>query len=131
MVIQDVDFLTQVLDSVKSMGGLPFVGKMSVIVMLLISSMKVTFLRPYWDKMGATKPWMSPLLSMLVGLLGLLSTGTMPTLVQLSAYMLAGAGALHLHELLELAKKIPKIGPVYVKLIDMLEGVLNNMGVGR
>ena len=125
------DFLAQVLEAVKGMGGLSGAAKVSTIVMLLISSMKVSALAKYWDKLGTAKPWASPLLGVLIGLASLWSGGAAPTLAQLGAYMLAGAGALHLHELLDLAKKLPKVGPVYIKLIDLIEGVLSNIGVGK
>lgn len=122
VLIPAQDFLAQVLDAVKKFGGLPTLGKISSVVLLLVASMKVGPLKTLiWSKLGAAQAWIAPLLGLLAGVLAL---GTDLTPAGALAYVGAGAGALVLHELLDSLKALPGLGPVYVTVINFIEDVL-------
>lgn len=115
--------LAQVLDLVKSFGGLPWMGKISAIVLLLLASMKVSFLRPLWDKLGRGKVLASLVMSLVVGICALGASGSL-SIPGVMAYLFAGAGAIILHELLDWIKSIPGLGAMYVAAINFLMGLL-------
>lgn len=114
------DFLKAVFAAVAGFGGLPWAGKVASICLLLVASMKVSFLAPLWDKLGAAKVFVAPVLA-LVG--GLLSMGQI-TMAGAIAYMLAGAGAVALHQMLDAIKAIPGLGSMYVAVIDLVSSLL-------
>lgn len=122
-VIEPMDFFTQVLNAIKSFGGLPWMGKVSSLVLILVSSMKVSFLKPMWDKLGAAKAWAGPVLGLIGGILSLGMDGNI-TLAGVLAYVSSGAGALILHELLDTVKAIPGLGSMYVAVIDYIKSKL-------
>lgn len=118
----DLDFLSQVLDLIKSFGGLPWAAKVGGIIMLVIGSMKVSFAKPLWDKLGAAQAFVAPILAMMVGALSMSPFSW----AGMGAYLAAGAGAIAVHELLDALKSIPGLGPVYVAMISWLESVLGS-----
>lgn len=108
-------FLAEVFSSVQGFGGLPWGAKIIVLITLIISSMKVSILRQYvWDRLGPAKVLIAPTLGLVAGLMSL-EHKTLPNLV---AYIMAGAGAILLHQLLDAFKELPMIGPKYLWLID-------------
>lgn len=118
------DFLAKVLQVIKDFGGLPTVLKIAAIVLLLISSMKVSVLNELlWSKLGDFKPFAAPILGLIAGVLDLAGAGTV-TWASVFAYISAGAGALILHDLLDSVKAIPGLGDVYVKLIELVQKAL-------
>lgn len=120
------DFLTLVLDTVKNFGGLPWMGKVAAICFVLVGSMKVTFLRGLiWDRLGSAKAWAAPILALIGGILSLEQI-TLPAVL---AYMGAGAGAIILHQLLDLVKALPGIGRFWIMVIDMIAKVTGGKSV--
>lgn len=118
------DFLAQTLDAIKMFGGLSMMMKISTVILLLISSMKVSILNQlFWSKLGAAQTWVAPALGLIAGILGLGST-TPVTLGSVLAYVAAGAGAILLHELLDSLKAIPGIGAGYISVIDFVNSLL-------
>lgn len=116
------DFFNQVLVAIQAMGGLAGLAKVSSVIVLIIASMKVTAINSiFWDKLGAFKAWLAPILGIIAGVL-LLHPLTLPGVV---AYLFAGGGAVALHELLDSVKAIPGLGSVYVFIIDGIEEFLN------
>lgn len=114
-------FLSQVLEFIKAFGGLSWMMKVAGIIMLVIATMKVSFIRQYvWDKLGFAKAIVAPVLALAAGLLSMpeFSWGG------IVAWLFAGAGALVLHELLDALKGIPGIGGVWVTIIEFLSSVL-------
>lgn len=121
-VISPGDFVTQVAAFVQSMGGMITMLKISGIILLLIASMKVTVINQFlWSKLGNGQIWVAPGLGLIAGVLSL---GTSLTFPAAFAYLTAGAGAVYLHEVLDLVKQIPGIGPIYVSIINAVEGLL-------
>ena len=117
------DFLGRVLWTINNFGGLPTVAKIAVIIMLLISLLKLSPLRKLWDEMGWAKPWLAPLLGVIVGILGFAGRDGVDA-ASILAYMSSGAGAIILRELLRSIKSIPGVDGIYDRIIDSLQGLL-------
>lgn len=117
-------FAGQVLEAIAQFGGLPWMGKIALLITLLISSMKVTAIRQLlWDKLGGAKAWVGPGLGLILGILTLAMGGHL-TLAGVLAWVSAGAGALILHELLDSLKKVPGLGAMWVSFIDLIMSYL-------
>lgn len=111
------ELLDQLLKAIAlfKMSGI-YVG-ISAVVMLLVASMKNSILRTYvWDKLGGAKVLVAPALSLIAIAL---ETGSLGLKEMLAAIM-TGAGAVALHEFLDALKSMPGIGPMYVKVIDVI-----------
>jgi hypothetical protein len=118
-------FLTDVLKYVQQFGGLPWTLKVAGLVLLVVASMKVSFLKTLvWDKLGAAKAWLAPVLGLVGGVLSLGVTGQPITIASVSAYVFAGAGAVILHELLDTLKSAPGLGAMWVSLINLVQSML-------
>ncbi len=118
-------FVDQLADALKHMGGAGAMAKISTILMLLIASMKVSiFNELFWSKLGLFKIWLAPVLGLIAGALGLGTGGAAVTPALLLAFATAGGGAVFLHELLDLIKVLPGVGPMYVLGINLLEKFL-------
>jgi len=124
-VIAPTDFFARVLDVGGQLGGMSQLGKVSAIILLIVASMKVTFLNELiWQKLGEAKVWVAPALGLIGGILGL-GAGDVPLdAARVFAYITAGVGAVALHELLDSVKAIPGIGSVYVNLISIVQSWL-------
>lgn len=118
----DQAFFDQVLSSVKAFGGMPWMLKVATVMVLVLSSMKVSFLAPLWAKLGALQSWAGMLLGLVSGILMLGVNGGF-SWAGVAAYMFAGAGAVILHELLDSLKALPGLGPIWVSLIDLFEKI--------
>lgn len=120
-----VDFMAQVMTAIQGMGGVSTMVKISVIVTLVIASMKVTVLNKLvWAKLGEAQVWVAPVLGLVAGILGLGASGAPLTLALVFAYVSAGGGAVFLHELLDSLKAVPGLGDVYVTAIGIIEKAL-------
>jgi len=119
------DFLTQVLAAIQSFGGLSTMLKISAVIMLIVASMKVSYLNTLiWSKLGAAQVYFAPVLGLIAGCLGLGTPGVAVTGATIFAYVSAGGGAVFLHEILDSVKAIPGIGAVYVTVINLIESAL-------
>lgn len=122
--VDSITFLGDVLQAGKEMGGVPWVIKISILILILIASMKVSFFDDLiWNKLKGAKAFAAPLLGMVSGILILAYSGHF-SLAGVFAYMGAGSGALALHELLDAVKAIPGLGSVYVNIINAVESRL-------
>lgn len=123
--VPPMDFLNQILETIQDFGGLSWVAKIAAILAIIISSMKVSFLKTYWDKLGEAKVWLAPILSVAFGIISLgVNDETAITWAGVFAYMTAGAGAVFLHEILDSIKAMPGIGSMWVSIIDFIKIVL-------
>lgn len=118
-------FLGQVMDVLTQWsGGIPLGLKIACVVLLIIASMKVSFLNQLiWSKLGKFQAIAAPVLGLILGLT-ILGTGGPVTMPVLLAYLASGSGALALHEILDMIKGIPGIGSAYVTIINLIEGAL-------
>lgn len=125
------DWLSQVFEAVKTLGGLPWAAKIMLISSLLVGSLKVTFLRTLiWDKLGGLKFLMSPAFALIGGIAGLWIDNKAPSFAIISAYFLAGLGGILLKDLLENLKKLPGIGAGVVKVITWIEDLMTALKIG-
>lgn len=120
----EVSFLADVLKAVKDFGGLDWMARVASIILLIVSSLKVTFLRQLiWDKLdtklGDYKALVPLALSLVAGILG---QGSLSWTTAV-AYLGAGAGAIVLHELLDAVKSLPGIGSVWKTIIEIVMNV--------
>ncbi len=116
-------FFSQVFDLVKSFGGIPWTLKIAGVITILISTMKVSFIRPYWDKLGWLKGFSGAILGLIAGALVMMSAGTV-TLAGLAAYFFAGAGSVVVHQMLDSLKMAPFIGSGMLSVIEFISGLL-------
>jgi len=118
-------FSVQVLGTIGKLGGLSTMLKISAVIMLVIASLKVSVLNKLvWSKLGPVQIWAGPVLGLLAGILGLGAGSVKLSLPLVFAYITAGGGAVFVHEILDLVKAIPGLGPIYVQLISVVEGAL-------
>lgn len=124
-VVTPGDFFSQVVEAVKSFGGLSNLLRISAVVTLIIASMKVSFLNDLiWKKLGAAQVYAAPVLGLISGIIVLKSSGAVLNLASVFAFITAGAGSVFLHEILDSVKAIPGLGAIYVSIIGMIEGAL-------
>lgn len=124
-VLAPQDFLAQVLQAIQSFGGLSMMMKISTVILLVVASMKVSFLNQLvWSKLGSYQALVGPVLGLIAGILGLGNGGASITLASVLAYVAAGGGAIVLHELLDMVKAIPGLGAMYVSAIELIESML-------
>lgn len=123
-VVSPADFLSEIINFVRSAGGLSTFAIISGVITLLLASMKVSFLNDLvWSKLGEKKIWAAPIIGLIAGILGLGHDGKI-TGAMIFAYITTGFGAIALHEILDLVKLIPGIGSIYVTIINIIEGAL-------
>lgn len=88
---------------------------LAAILSLLIGTTKNSFLRKYlWDKLGAAKVLVAPVLSVIVVLIAV-QPFTWGSLV---FALTTGMGAIAINEMLKAIKALPFVGPKYDKMLD-------------
>jgi len=95
-------------------------GAIGGLVLLLISLVKSSLIRPLWDKMGAWKVLVAPALAFIYTVV----TVQPLTLQAVVTSLIGGAMAVATHELLDAVKQLPGVGPVFIKAIDFVKGLL-------
>lgn len=116
-------FAKQVIEAIAGFGGMPWVVKVSIICALLVSSMKVTFLVPLWDKLGGYKNFAGLTLGLIAGAFyyfgseGANAGGFV-------AYVFAGSGASIVAGWLDGLKELPFIGSTLKVVINAIAGFL-------
>ncbi len=123
-------FLSEVIAYIHSFGGQTWLFKVSSLIMLVVAVVKVTPLSALWAKMEGKQIWVAPVLGLAYGVFSLALTGSPITLAAVMAYVTAGGGAVFLHELLDLVKLIPGIGPFWVSMIGVVENALGGAKAG-
>lgn len=118
-------FLSAVLQFILHHGGLGTPLTIACICLLVIASVKVSFLDSLlWDKLGYAQAFVAPVLGLVVGFIMLGVNGTTLTLAAVFTFLGSGAGAVGLHELLDAVKGIPGLGTAYVNIITAIENFL-------
>lgn len=99
----------------------PLPVKIAGFVLLLISFWKTSIARKfYWDKLGAYKSLVAPVLGLIASILVVEPLNLASVLAGLAGGVLA-SGA---HEVLDAVKALPVIGPKYASLIDFIKSLL-------
>jgi len=114
-------FLNQLLQSIAKFGGMGWGLKVAAIITLIVSSMKVSFLKPIWDKLGWAKILIAPLLSLVGALIAYFTGGVPFVFSDFMAYLFVGGGSIIMHELLDALKQMPWIGDSVKAVITLIE----------
>ena len=123
-------FYSQVVAYIDGFGGQTWLFKVSSIIMLVIAIIKVTPLNALWVQLEGKQIWLAPLFGLVGGIVTMAMNGTPISLASVMAFVTAGAGAVFLHELLDLLKSIPGIGSFWVSIITVIEGTLGGQAAG-
>ena len=95
------------------------------LIYLIIGTMKNSAIRGMlWDKLGAAKVLVAPILSFIMVEIVALSSGQGFTFKSIMLSLVTGAGAIALYEIMAAVKSIPGIGPVWVSVIDFIGKIL-------
>jgi hypothetical protein len=113
---QLIAFISEILSTVGGWKGMPVQFILSGVLALVVSSLKVDFIRSLlWDRLGAAKVLLAPVLSLL-GALVVVQPFTWETVwVALST----GAGAIALYEIVNGLKTLPFVSPLVSKVLDL------------
>ena len=114
----------QVADLIAQWGGFSWYLKIAGVITVILSAVKTSFLKPYWDKLGDFKAYAGPILGLAAGILSLGISDEPISWAGIAAYIGAGAGAVFLHEILDTLKAIPGIGSMWVSIIDLIKVLL-------
>lgn len=120
---EDMSFFEKFLEYVKTVKDLPLVLQISGAIVLIISTMKVSFIKPLWDKLGEKQEWLAPALGLISGALMGFADGKFDWTV-LFTYLFAGAGAPYLHDILDKIKAIPGLGQIWLTVIEVIKKLL-------
>lgn len=104
------------LATIASFGGLPWVLEIAVFIFLIIAFAKLTRLKHPWDELHHLKALVPLAFALLIGILNLQTY----TVAGIAAYLLTGAGAMIVHDMLEIVKGVPGLGPSYINTIEYL-----------
>jgi hypothetical protein len=115
-----MELFNQAWGLIAGFNQLDLAGKIGGIVLLVLSIVKNSALRPLWDKAGAWKVVVAPALAVLYALI-MVQPFTLKAVV---ASLVGGALAVASHELLDAIKNLPGIGPAFVKAIGFVQGIL-------
>lgn len=123
----DASFFTNLFSYLKSLFDdtvkVSTMAKISGGIVLLISTMKVSFLKPLWEKLGDKKDWLAPALGLVAGIVGMFVNGSVDFNIVLAA-LASGALAPYVHDLLDQVKKIPGLGQIWLTIIDFIKVIL-------
>jgi hypothetical protein len=120
-VAADGNIFTAVWSLVSGWGGLNYTVKINAIMTLLISSMKVSFLAPLWNKIKDIKityrgvvqhiNFQTYFVLFLHIIVGIITQGNY-SFTAILAYVFIGGGSVYFHELADGLKNVPIIGTV-------------------
>lgn len=124
-VVAPQDFLAQILDAVRAMGGVSKLAVVASVITLVISSMKVSFLNSLvWDRLGSAKVLVAPILSIVAGVIVSIAGGAKFSLPMVVAYLGSSVGSVFLHQLLDGLKEAPFVGAPIKSVIAWISKVL-------
>ena len=120
-VLPDGNIFGAVWSLVSGWGGLNYTVKINAIMTILISSMKVSFLKPFWDKIKDIKITYKGVVQHInaqvyfvlllhIGV-GIITQGNY-SFTAILAYVFIGGGSVYFHELADGLKNIPIVGKV-------------------
>jgi len=120
-VVPEGNIFTAVWKLVSGWGGLDYTVKANAIMTILISSMKVSFLKPLWDKIKKIKitykgvvQYIDAQIYFVLFLhiaIGIITHGNY-SFTAILAYVFVGGGSVYFHEIASGLKNVPIIGQV-------------------
>lgn len=112
-----------ILNLIASFGGLSWVLELAVAIFLIIAFAKLTKLKKPWDELNHLKALVPLALALLIGILNLQPY----SVAGIVAYLLTGAGAMIIHDILQIIKGIPGLGPSYINAIECISRKLGGL----
>jgi hypothetical protein len=119
----DLSWLSAVNDLIRLFSNWQTIGAQAgfaALLTILISTIKISALRPLWDKLGPAKIIAPSLLSLIAYLLTLQSF-SFPVIL---AAITTGVGAVYLHELLNAIRMLPAVNKYVLMVVDVLQILL-------
>jgi hypothetical protein len=122
-------FVDQLYAVLQNFGALSPLLKASAILTLLISAWKVSAFQWMWSQLGKFQSFMAPLLmTAAVIVQSLIKSGSV-NWSSVGTAIVIGLTSIGFHELLCALKSFPGIGPLFVKVIDVVEAFLGGNGL--
>lgn len=115
-----LDLFNQVLDLVKNFASMESKAAIGAVITILLSLWKSSILRPFWDKLGAAKVLVAPVLGLVAALVAIPELNWAAIVAGVQSGMLAIA----FHELLNAIKALPFVGDKYKQWIDFVDKAL-------
>jgi hypothetical protein len=112
--------IAQFVELFKNWSLLSVQMKVASVLVILVGLVKNSALSPLFDKLGKFKALVAPLL-MLIAAFMYVQPFTLATAI---AAITTGVAAGYFHQVLDMVKAIPGLGPVYVKIIEFIGGYL-------
>jgi hypothetical protein len=135
VVVPDGNIFKAVWSLVSGWGGLDYTVKVNAIMTILISSMKVSFLKPFWDKIKKIKVTYKGVVQYIDAqiyfvafmhiVLGIITQGNY-TLPAILAYIFIGSGSVFFHEITEGLKNVPIIGNILAWIETIAKYILRD-----
>lgn len=122
-------FIDQVYAALQNFGTLSVLLKASVILTLLISAWKVSVFQPFWNFFGNFKAFVPP--TFMVGVVvvqSLISSGKV-NWNTVGVAIVVGLTSAGFHDILCDLKSLPGVGPLFIKVIDLIEAFLGGSGL--
>jgi hypothetical protein len=124
----DYSFFGQVFALIKSWGGLESSVRISMVITLIISSIKVSFFKKFWDSLvikvdGKTISLQILVVPVLSLIIGIYSQGKISFEAAI-AYIIMGGGAVYLHEVMDFIKSLPIVNPIVKMIVEIVGYVL-------
>lgn len=121
-----ITVVAQAMDALKDFDLLAAHMKVAVVLTILISAVKLSMLRPLWDKLGGFKVLVAPALSLALALVQALGGQPLTKVAVLNALVI-GAGAVALHEFLDALKGVPVVQDKFGPVIDLVKKLLSGV----
>ena len=116
-----MDLLKQILELVSSFGSMASPEKVAAVLTLAISLWNSSLLQPLWAKLGKAQVLVAPLLGIALAIYQL--PGGI-SLANIWIGLKTGGLAIAAHELMAAIELLPGIGPVWLKWIAWVDGLL-------
>ncbi len=121
--LQPEDWFVEFARVVPKLQGLQWQAQLILIITLLISALRVSKWRPFWEKLGPYQFFLAPGLAVASCLLVAVSKGEM-TSGALWVGATTGAGAIALREVFDRVKEFPRVNKYVLKISEVFSALL-------
>lgn len=120
--VEFMAWLQSAVEFVKTSKGNSWPVVVSGSLFLLVGLTKVSFLAPYWEKLGWGKAFVAPALGLVGSVLAGFATGFSWQLLLVG--LTTGIGAMAIADIFDAVKKIPGLGKVPMAVLSIIEKLL-------
>lgn len=131
ILMQLFGWIASLFQKSPDQGDLEWALKVGALISIMLSSLKSSALRPFWDKLGNAKALAGPVLGIVAGVLAMIAHHEPITLRSLLEYFAAGGGAIAFHEILGWVRGLPGLNKYIAMAIDLVEMVLRRPDGGQ